>query len=620
MKKMLRFFPLTILLLSFINSGFAQPGTLDSSFGTNGIAGLGFAESASGQAVIRQTDGKIIVAGYVGYKFVSSKCALMRYLENGQIDSSFGTNGLVVSDFGDENSFSFALAVESQPDGKIVIGGSIFGDTGRWQFLVARYNPDGTLDASFGNNGKVTTDFGPDEDRVYDLGIQSDGRIIAVGSSNEYRAMARYNSNGSPDLSFGTNGTVYDDMRSMIRTITILPDDKFIIASFNWPSAPNYITERFLPTGEPDLTFGNDGSTVNGDYGYRYFTSGTVLDNTGNIFIAADVRSYEDVTYNAVFKLKPNGLPDSSFGTNGKVLIPYAGRMNTVLLQQDQKIVMVCGNSGWNYKVVRFNSNGSIDGSFGTDGYATVGIGAGEEYGSYHSALLQPDGKLIICGGYPYLFQVARVKMEEPVYVSIFKNVAVTEGDTGTTPAQFKISLSKVSPVDVLVNYTTSNIDALAGSDYVAASGVLRIKAGKTSGRVVVSVTGDNSRERNERFALKISNPVNAAIGSFDSAVCTIKNDDASALVALAATQNSSSKSAKPYVFPNPVKDQLFINGLQGGVTYDMQITNAAGLLLLAQKDAGSTIKIATGHLPAGVYYVRISGNGKTESLQFIKQ
>src|SRR5262249_23525722 len=155
---------------------------------------------------------------------------------------------------------------------------------------------------------------------------------------------------------------------------------------------------------------------------------------------------------------------------------------------------------------------------------------------------------------------------------------SATEGNSGNTPAGFKIVLNRPSEYDAQVNYKTADGTAKAGSDYVATSGTLTIKAGKTSKSVVVNVIGDNVRERNENFALVLNNPVNAVLGTPDSSTCTIKNDDPSfALIAGASNSSEINKTSSIKIVPNPVQDILSIQALDADHKTSLSIIDLDG-------------------------------------------
>ncbi|RNL73939.1 hypothetical protein EBF04_29975 [Streptomyces sp. I6] len=159
-----------------------------------------------------QADGKIVAAGF-STAGGTSDFALARYDTNGTLDAAFGTGGLVTTDFG-PGSFDQASGVAVQADGKIVAAG--LSDTGGLgDFALARYNTNGTLDAAFGTGGLVTTDFGGSTDQAFGVVLQADGKIVAAGSSTtggtDDFALARYDTNGTLDATFGTGGLVTTD-------------------------------------------------------------------------------------------------------------------------------------------------------------------------------------------------------------------------------------------------------------------------------------------------------------------------------------------------------------------------------------------------------------------------
>jgi len=170
---------------------------IDNSFGTNGkvITDVDPDGWESAYSAVIQPDGKIVVAGFA-QTLVSQDFALVRYNSNGSIDSTFGDNGKVFTDI--DNSTDYARSLALQSDGKIVVGGYTYSG-GKNDFALARYNTDGSLDYSFGINGKVITTISNDQDYAYSVNIQSDGKIILAGTSNNDFAIARY----IPELALG---------------------------------------------------------------------------------------------------------------------------------------------------------------------------------------------------------------------------------------------------------------------------------------------------------------------------------------------------------------------------------------------------------------------------------
>ena len=187
----------------------AAAGDLDPRFGHGGVAFTDFAQTEDyAYSVTVQADGKIVLSGQSGI-YPDLHSALVRHNRNGSLDSTFGTGGKVTVTFNSVSDYLFKVALQS--DGKIVAAGS----SGATAFLLARFNADGNLDQAFGTNGSVETTFGDQTAEARALVVQADGKIIVVGVSgagsyselNDF-ALARYNSDGSLDQTFGTGGKV----------------------------------------------------------------------------------------------------------------------------------------------------------------------------------------------------------------------------------------------------------------------------------------------------------------------------------------------------------------------------------------------------------------------------
>ena len=218
-------------------------GSIDTTFGFGGIvsSGPGLA-TGSGAAV--QADGKIVTAGAV---FGSpNHFALARYSSDGSFDASFGSGGKVVTDFGSTVPFGMLI----QPDGRIVLAG---GADGSLDFGVARFNTDGSFDTSFDGDGKVTTNFGGTAAAGYGVARTPDGKIVVaglkefVGTGFDYDfAVARYNEDGSLDTSFGAGGKVTTDFAStddIPYSVTVQADGKIVVAGMTDPgAAANFAT------------------------------------------------------------------------------------------------------------------------------------------------------------------------------------------------------------------------------------------------------------------------------------------------------------------------------------------------------------------------------------------
>ena len=229
----------------FVVTRYNTDGTLDSTFGSRGKVRTDFPGLAAvPSSVVIQPDGKIVVAGGAFPLFTfAGNFKIVRYNPNGSLDTSFGDGGIVTTIF---PAGSYASDVALQADGKIIAAGTVFvdfnpGESSDTDFALARYNPDGTPDATFGTGGQVTTDFLGFEDDAFSVLIQPDGKIVAVGSANDPAtfydfAAARYLSNGTIDTTFGVAGKVRTDFGDQdfdrARSAALQPDGRIVAAGF----------------------------------------------------------------------------------------------------------------------------------------------------------------------------------------------------------------------------------------------------------------------------------------------------------------------------------------------------------------------------------------------------
>ncbi len=414
----------TATMLAFIATGqtvLAADGDLDPAFGTDGKVLTDFDHSTDiANAVAIQTDGKIVVVGttYQNNDFSTEDFAIARYNPDGTLDKSFGAGGKVQTDF--PGLASVASSVVVQPDGKIVVGGGAFPlFTFLGNFEIVRYNPDGSLDTSFGDGGIVTTIF-PEGSYAFDVALQADGKIIAAGtvfvdfdpgeSSNTDFALARYNPDGTPDATFGSGGQVSTDFLGLeddAFSLLIQPDGKIVaVGSANDPAAfYDFAAARYLSDGALDTTFGVAGK-VHTDFGDQNFdrARSAALQSDGRIVAAGFAISQNGGVQNfAVARYTSDGLVDTSFGTDGMTQIDFGNccqSASKVLLQPDGKIITVGGSNGESpeddFLLARLTSDGALDPTFGAGGKVRTSFG--DLNGGANGACLQSDGKIVAVG------------------------------------------------------------------------------------------------------------------------------------------------------------------------------------------------------------------------------
>jgi uncharacterized delta-60 repeat protein len=399
-------------------------GLLDPDFGSNGIVTTDFANDEFGYAVALQPDGKILVAGYMDIPF-SDYFALARYNPDGSLDQSFSDDGKVITGFGNIDE---AHAIVLQPDGKIILAGDTSASPGipEFDFALERYNPDGSLDKSFGSDGMVITDFYGGLDAANAITLQPDGKIIAAGvgeSENCDFALARYNPDGSLDTSFGSDGKVTTDFSGEfdeVKDIVLQPDGKIVVIGFTGNiSHEDFALARYNQDGSLDLNFNGNGK-VRTNFGGTEYGFGVALQADGKIIVVGEkvLPYYHDYdSYWVLARYNPDGSLDPNFDGDGRVTTNFGNRAeaDAVTLQSDGKIIVAGStekqDSIGSFGVARYNTDGSLDINFGDGGRLTTDIGS-TSFGT--AVVLQPDGKIVVAGytanGSDYDFALVRYK------------------------------------------------------------------------------------------------------------------------------------------------------------------------------------------------------------------
>ena len=339
------------------------------------------------------------------------------------LDPGFGSGGIVTTAFGSGRDDVLTIVV--QPDGKILAGGLAVTSPTTIGFALARYNPDGSLDTAFGTGGKVTTDFpGAYASEIQALALQPDGKIVAVGFAepavlNEDFAVARYNSNGTLDATFGTGGILEFNIAPAATVddaalaVAIQADNKIIMAGYSKPPGGdyNFAIARLLPDGSLDTTFNTDGRKfMDFSGGFNDICNDVAIDPaTSKIYVAgsAAVNVGPD-THIAVARINPDGTNDTTFGpsANGKAIITFGAPRETAFnakLQPDGKLLLSGTSSvttDYQMMLARLDTSGSPDTSFGNNGVALHTFGFQQSVGT-GGLDRQADGKIVV-GGYSF--------------------------------------------------------------------------------------------------------------------------------------------------------------------------------------------------------------------------
>ncbi|MEI8132903.1 MAG: hypothetical protein WCG34_10750, partial [Leptolinea sp.] len=322
----------------------------------------------------------------------------------GSLDPAFGVNGVVSTRFNEMPSSAGDAIL--QADGKIIVLGNVKLLDEQSGKIIARYNSNGTVDTSFGVNGIVRIDVASFIGSK--IALQPGGKLIVAGKSGEAFAVVRYSSDGTLDTSFGTNGMgIFDfggnDVHQALSDVAIQLDGKIVIVGDNGASFStrvDLIFVRFNSNGTEDI-----GNVIYFPNSHDNYGKGVLIQPDGKIILAGLITDDDGRgPLLALARINPDGsLDTSTFGTDGEVTIPFYDFDNShsaLGLQADGKIVLtgtVFNNGGidGNLAVARFNSNGSLDASFGETGIVITDFGADE---SINDLAIQPGGKIILGG------------------------------------------------------------------------------------------------------------------------------------------------------------------------------------------------------------------------------
>ena len=353
-------------------------------------------------------DGRIIVAGS-GVAEGSRDFVVARYNADGSLDTSFGRDGIVTTDVsggGSDEGQDVAIAA----DGSIVVVG--FGDNRETKddFVVARYTADGSPDVSFGDGGVVTTDSGGTE-RAYGVAIDNEGRVVvaghAGGTGNDF-AVARYNVDGTLDETFGDGGKVTTEVvgqADFAHTVALQPDGAIVVGGRAAPDGGGpfeFALVRYMPDGSLDPTFGSGGIALT-DFGSDRDDSVQALavGEDGTI-VAAGYSENQRHNDFALARFDAAGSLDPAFGLAGLVTTDFGGADDFgdgLALHPDGRIVVVgraTSPTTFDMGIAAYTADGSPDEEVAPGGRLTVDFTGGGDAGE--DVLIQPDGRIVAAG------------------------------------------------------------------------------------------------------------------------------------------------------------------------------------------------------------------------------
>lgn len=424
-------------------------GDMDTSFNTNGVNTISIgANGMNIKAITVQQDNKIVVAGYI-LNGTANDFAIARLNTDGTLDTSFDTDGILALPIG--TGADEAFSVKMQFDNKIIVAGQSFGTT-NYDYALARLNPNGTLDTTFGTTGKVVTAVGTGNDYGRSAELLADGKIILLGSANGKFAMTKYNVNGTLNASFGTsaNGILISSENVSLSTtaastslhnmprIKEMSDTKLLISG---TTNNDFKVIKYLANGSAtDTGFANtgvmtfdmltdvatylitkpDNSIILGGYStdasLNYYptiynvsangaftTGGSMKTLYSGYDVANDIKLLADGKYlilvdtptPSIRKYMTDGSIDPTFGNGSIITLPSDDYSYKMSIQNDSKI-LVSGNS----TIKRFNVDGSTDTSFSTDGIVDLYNETGTLVNFIDDMYALPNGKILVAFDY----------------------------------------------------------------------------------------------------------------------------------------------------------------------------------------------------------------------------
>jgi len=420
----------SVLLLAFLLIGLASrpalavAGDLDTTFSGDGKATVNFTASHdSAWSAAVDSSNRIVVAGEAagsGYRF-----ALARFNQNGTLDTTFGGDGRVLTNF--TARYDGAWGVVIQADGKIVAAGDAGIGTGNSGFAIARYNEDGTLDATFSGDGKVVLQFTTKDDPVAGVALDADGNIVVSGGAaangaDPKLAVARLTPNGTPDATFSGDGkvitnTITTGASDFANSVVVQADGKIVAGGL---SGKRFALVRYNASGTLDTSFGGDGKVFTNFLAQQDTIDGLAIQSGGEIVAAGFAGGGGSNPGFALARYDPaNGALDTSFSGDGKLITQFTTGYDAawgVTVQEDDSIVAVGGvaGSGFRFALARYLTNGTLDSGFSGDGKVITNWTAREDFS--RGVDIDGDGNIVVAGyaGYAQggntVFAVARYR------------------------------------------------------------------------------------------------------------------------------------------------------------------------------------------------------------------
>ncbi len=580
----------------------AQAGILDKSFGNDGLI---VANSFNfGSHSILQPDGKILLIGE------TNGVGLDQFNPDGSYDESFGINGHMEISLNGKLFGPLSKTFALLEDGKIICAARYFPNGGQRDIGIIRCFSDGRLDSSFGYNGYDSLAI-DNINTATGLVVQPDGKIVISGDvqKNEYNEqrtfICRFLPDGGLDPTFGEGGIVISNYINATNSnsLIIKKDGKLVRGSTHdkYDDHPEFMLESFNPDGSKDVSFGENGTAIfifgNGQTGNWNTRMEKIALQYDDKIVCTGESGKDKNIYMALCRFNEDGSMDNEFGENGGIVVPYKENVDVFSLdidfQPDGKI-LTAGGSGAPFKslvLVRYNSNGQLDPSFGEDGISdvvsdTAILGAG-------SVHYLDDGKILTSGQLTPIGPTAYILLArfngDNVLATNFKDVKAAQNNDAITITWQTLNEDGTKSFTI---ERSGNANDFVGINTVPAKGVASI----------YNYTDKNPLDGISYYRIR-ENAANAT-NTFSPVVKVVFNS--TGVISL---------------YPNPAKNTVTVKGLNKNVTAIIKITDMQGREISSQnftQSSSATLNIRA--LAQGTYFVQVSQEGKVVRLKLIKE
>jgi uncharacterized delta-60 repeat protein len=650
------------LTYDFVIARFNANGSPDNTFDNDGILITDFtspgdftsSDDFAGSLVI-QNDNKILVAGYTishFQGFIVQHLSAARYNTNGSADITFNNTGKLLED--NKQGYTELHSTAIQPDGKVVVAGLTWNGS-NYDFGVARFTQNGNIDSSFSNDGQQITDFESNDDNASSIVIQKDGKIIVTGTSNNQFAVARYNTDGSADITFNQTGKIIIPMgfTDNCTSVALQANGKIVIAGYTFTN-PNYdsvysAVARLNPDGTLDNTFNGNGKQLTSSQ----ISTSVAIQSDGKIVAAG--RSYLNNQDNfSLIRYNTDGSPDASFSNDGKQNNTFGDDNyfgESVAIQSDGKIVLAgfsetFSGSSSSFAVARYKTNGSLDSTFNSDGFQSTNLGTQLQFGT--TVAINYDGRIAVGG-------------TNNNYAIVLYNY---DGSLDNTFSNDGIQTTNVGLEGSRINSLAFENNKLYAAGYGQFPGTLGVVARyilAESGPLPVSSLEFTGSLQNKYVLLEWKIATEKNVSSF----IIERSADGNRFIQINnvlsqgngnVTRNYSSVDAEPMqginfyrlkiidadgkytysnvvaikinaagklrIFPNPVGPTLFVQA-DGNEKATVRIVDASGRKIKEIKlllNGTTSFSIDVNNLAQGLYNLILYKENKTEALKFIKE